>query len=196
MFSCTHCSEVPSFTLCIACFVGWNYNTSLKPGAMGRTYLVEESIGQYLTELSTKVKPYVTGLLIGQVSVELSFCSFLWIGETPVQQPQGVFASIGVLASVPHNGTTSFGLWEPLPRSSSSRRRAWALPGWHPWMRSGSPHTPVRWELTLGADKGLGGTGGKWGGHKGSQHLCHLKPFLQSDRAFLTTLGTGVLNQE
>ncbi|NXK62367.1 ODR4 protein, partial [Sylvietta virens] len=40
---------------------------------MGRTYLVEESIGQYLTELSTKVKPYVTGLLIGQCSPQRDY---------------------------------------------------------------------------------------------------------------------------
>ncbi|RMC08355.1 hypothetical protein DUI87_14597 [Hirundo rustica rustica] len=52
---------------------GWNYSSSLKPGAMGRTYLVEESIGQYLTELSTKVKPYVTGLLIGQCSPQRDY---------------------------------------------------------------------------------------------------------------------------
>lgn len=36
---------------------------------MGRTYFVEEAIGQYLSDLSTKFKPYVTGLLIGQVSL-------------------------------------------------------------------------------------------------------------------------------
>ncbi|XP_051481217.1 protein odr-4 homolog isoform X3 [Apus apus] len=35
---------------------------------MGRTYFVEEAIGQYLSDLSPKSKPYVTGLLIGQVS--------------------------------------------------------------------------------------------------------------------------------
>ncbi|KAF4800780.1 Protein odr-4 like protein [Turdus rufiventris] len=40
---------------------------------MGRTYLVEEGIGQYLTELSTKVKPYVTGLLIGQCSPQRDY---------------------------------------------------------------------------------------------------------------------------
>ncbi|NWV01099.1 ODR4 protein, partial [Upupa epops] len=33
---------------------------------MGRTYIVEETIGQYLSDLSLKLKPYVTGLLIGQ----------------------------------------------------------------------------------------------------------------------------------
>lgn len=37
---------------------------------MGRTYFVEEAIGQYLLDLGSTVKPYVTGLLIGQVSVE------------------------------------------------------------------------------------------------------------------------------
>jgi len=36
---------------------------------MGRTYFVEEAVGRYLSDLSVKFKPYVTGLLIGQVSV-------------------------------------------------------------------------------------------------------------------------------
>lgn len=36
---------------------------------MGRTYFVEETVGQYLSDLSVKFKPYVTGLLIGQVSM-------------------------------------------------------------------------------------------------------------------------------
>ncbi|XP_017690449.1 PREDICTED: protein odr-4 homolog isoform X2 [Lepidothrix coronata] len=40
---------------------------------MGRTYLVEEGIGQYLSELSTAVKPYVTGLLIGQCSPQRDY---------------------------------------------------------------------------------------------------------------------------
>ncbi|KFP70986.1 PREDICTED: protein odr-4 homolog [Acanthisitta chloris] len=40
---------------------------------MGRTYFVEEAIGQYLSELSTKGKPYVTGLLIGQCSLQRDY---------------------------------------------------------------------------------------------------------------------------
>ncbi|XP_027560297.1 protein odr-4 homolog isoform X2 [Neopelma chrysocephalum] len=40
---------------------------------MGRTYFVEEGIGQYLSELSTAVKPYVTGLLIGQCSPQRDY---------------------------------------------------------------------------------------------------------------------------
>ncbi|NXS61631.1 ODR4 protein, partial [Brachypteracias leptosomus] len=40
---------------------------------MGRTYLVEEAIGQYLSDLSTQLKPYVTGLLIGQCSPQKDY---------------------------------------------------------------------------------------------------------------------------
>ncbi|KAK2541384.1 hypothetical protein Q9966_003949 [Columba livia] len=40
---------------------------------MGRTYLVEEAIGQYLSDLTTKLKPYVTGLLIGQCSPQRDY---------------------------------------------------------------------------------------------------------------------------
>ncbi|NWI63768.1 ODR4 protein, partial [Todus mexicanus] len=40
---------------------------------MGRTYFVEEAVGQYLSDLGTKVKPYVTGLLIGQCSPQRDY---------------------------------------------------------------------------------------------------------------------------
>ncbi|NXN96297.1 ODR4 protein, partial [Rhinopomastus cyanomelas] len=40
---------------------------------MGRTYVVEETIGQYLSDLSSKSKPYVTGLLIGQSSPQRDY---------------------------------------------------------------------------------------------------------------------------
>ncbi|XP_010182433.1 PREDICTED: protein odr-4 homolog isoform X2 [Mesitornis unicolor] len=40
---------------------------------MGRTYFVEEAIGQYLSDLSIKLKPYVTGLLIGQCSPQRDY---------------------------------------------------------------------------------------------------------------------------
>ncbi|OXB56884.1 hypothetical protein ASZ78_013392, partial [Callipepla squamata] len=45
----------------------------LKPVAMGRTYFVEEAVGQYLSDLSVKFKPYVTGLLIGQCSPQRDY---------------------------------------------------------------------------------------------------------------------------
>ncbi|NXC50532.1 ODR4 protein, partial [Penelope pileata] len=40
---------------------------------MGRTYFVEEAIGQYLSDLSTKSQLYVTGLLIGQCSPQRDY---------------------------------------------------------------------------------------------------------------------------
>ncbi|NXG62519.1 ODR4 protein, partial [Hemiprocne comata] len=40
---------------------------------MGRTYFVEEAIGEYLSDLSTKSRPYVTGLLIGQCSSQRDY---------------------------------------------------------------------------------------------------------------------------
>ncbi|NXU89866.1 ODR4 protein, partial [Xiphorhynchus elegans] len=40
---------------------------------MGRTYLVEEGVGQYLSELSTAGRPFVTGLLIGQCSPQRDY---------------------------------------------------------------------------------------------------------------------------
>uniref|UniRef100_A0A8B9ENI6 Protein odr-4 homolog n=1 Tax=Anser cygnoides TaxID=8845 RepID=A0A8B9ENI6_ANSCY len=40
---------------------------------MGRTYFAEEAVGQYLSDLSTKFKPYVTGLLIGQCSSQRDY---------------------------------------------------------------------------------------------------------------------------
>ncbi|NXF84135.1 ODR4 protein, partial [Sclerurus mexicanus] len=40
---------------------------------MGRTYLVEEGVGQYLSELSAAGRPFVTGLLIGQCSPQRDY---------------------------------------------------------------------------------------------------------------------------
>ncbi|XP_010132753.1 PREDICTED: protein odr-4 homolog [Buceros rhinoceros silvestris] len=40
---------------------------------MGRTYFVEEAIGQYLLDLGSTVNPYVTGLLIGQCSQQRDY---------------------------------------------------------------------------------------------------------------------------
>ncbi|KAL9846322.1 protein odr-4 homolog isoform 4-T5 [Geothlypis trichas] len=60
---------------------------------MGRTYLVEEGIGQYLTELSTKVKPYVTGLLIGQCSPQRDYV--IRAVRTPPKEQQQQEESLG-----------------------------------------------------------------------------------------------------
>ncbi|KAM8805507.1 protein odr-4 homolog [Eudromia elegans] len=40
---------------------------------MGRTYIVEEAVGKYLSDLSANLKPYVTGLLIGQCSSQRDY---------------------------------------------------------------------------------------------------------------------------
>lgn len=36
---------------------------------MGRTYIVEESVGQYLSNVNLQGKDFVSGLLIGQVCI-------------------------------------------------------------------------------------------------------------------------------
>uniref|UniRef100_A0A663EGS5 Protein odr-4 homolog n=1 Tax=Aquila chrysaetos chrysaetos TaxID=223781 RepID=A0A663EGS5_AQUCH len=53
---------------------------------MGRTYFVEEAIGQYLSDLSTKLKPYVTGLLIGQCSPQRDY--IIQAVRTPPKEEQ------------------------------------------------------------------------------------------------------------
>ncbi|XP_077188782.1 protein odr-4 homolog [Paroedura picta] len=40
---------------------------------MGRSYIVEETIGQYLSELTAKSKPLITGLLVGQCSPQRDY---------------------------------------------------------------------------------------------------------------------------
>ncbi|NXM71990.1 ODR4 protein, partial [Serilophus lunatus] len=54
---------------------------------MGRTYLVEEGVGQYLSELSSAGKPYVTGLLIGQCSPQRHYV-IRAVRTPPREQPQ------------------------------------------------------------------------------------------------------------
>ncbi|KYO24212.1 odr-4-like protein [Alligator mississippiensis] len=46
---------------------------SCKVVVMGRSYFVEETVGQYLSDLSTKPKVYATGLLIGQCSPQRDY---------------------------------------------------------------------------------------------------------------------------
>ncbi|KFM05194.1 Protein odr-4 [Aptenodytes forsteri] len=53
---------------------------------MGRTYFAEEAVGQYLSDLSTKLKPYVTGLLIGQCSLQRDYV--IWAVRTPPKEEQ------------------------------------------------------------------------------------------------------------
>ncbi|NXP19459.1 ODR4 protein, partial [Scytalopus superciliaris] len=54
---------------------------------MGRTYLVEEAVGQYLCELSTALRPLVTGLLIGQCSPQRDYV--LRAVRTPPREQHG-----------------------------------------------------------------------------------------------------------
>ena len=42
---------------------------------MGRTYIVEETVGQYLSNLNLQGKCFVSGLLIGQVC--FFYCVFI-----------------------------------------------------------------------------------------------------------------------
>ncbi|XP_015725363.1 protein odr-4 homolog [Coturnix japonica] len=53
---------------------------------MGRTYLVEEAVGQYLSDLSVKFKPFVTGLLIGQCSPQRDY--IIRAARTPPKEEQ------------------------------------------------------------------------------------------------------------
>ncbi|XP_065601719.1 protein odr-4 homolog isoform X2 [Cyrtonyx montezumae] len=53
---------------------------------MGRTYFVEEAVGQYLSDLSVKFKPYVTGLLIGQCSPQRDY--IIRAARTPPKEVQ------------------------------------------------------------------------------------------------------------
>ena len=42
---------------------------------MGRTYIVEEAVGQYLSNINLQGKAFVSGLLIGQVCI--FSCAFI-----------------------------------------------------------------------------------------------------------------------
>ena len=53
---------------------------------MGRTYFVEEAVGRYLSDLSVKFKPYVTGLLIGQCSPQRDY--IIRAARTPPKEEQ------------------------------------------------------------------------------------------------------------
>ncbi|NXP49712.1 ODR4 protein, partial [Heliornis fulica] len=66
---------------------------------MGRTYFVEETLGQYLSDLSTKSKPYVTGLLIGQCSPQRDYV-IQAVRTPPKEEQKGDNITPSNLASV------------------------------------------------------------------------------------------------
>ncbi|NWT42731.1 ODR4 protein, partial [Chroicocephalus maculipennis] len=72
---------------------------------MGRTYFVEEAIGQYLSDLSTKLKPYVTGLLIGQCSPQRDYV--IRAVRTPPKEEQKEESIPSKLASVDEEWITT-----------------------------------------------------------------------------------------
>ncbi|XP_061201726.1 protein odr-4 homolog isoform X2 [Neopsephotus bourkii] len=72
---------------------------------MGRTYFVEEAIGPYLSNLSTKVQPYVTGLLIGQCSVQKDY--IIQAVRTPPKEEQKEDISPSKLASIDEEWITA-----------------------------------------------------------------------------------------
>ncbi|XP_065505055.1 protein odr-4 homolog [Caloenas nicobarica] len=72
---------------------------------MGRTYLVEEAIGQYLSDLTTKLKPYVTGLLIGQCSPQRDYV--IRAVRTPPKEEQEDNVSPAKLASLDEEWITT-----------------------------------------------------------------------------------------
>ncbi|KAM6262256.1 protein odr-4 homolog isoform 2-T2 [Porphyrio hochstetteri] len=73
---------------------------------MGRTYFVEEAIGQYLSDLSTKSKPYVTGLLIGQCSQQRDYV-LRAVRTPPKEEQKGDSISPSTLASVDEEWITT-----------------------------------------------------------------------------------------
>ncbi|XP_054066553.1 protein odr-4 homolog isoform X2 [Rissa tridactyla] len=72
---------------------------------MGRTYFVEEAIGQYLSDLSTKLKPYVTGLLIGQCSPQRDYV--IRAVRTPPKEEQKEESIPSKLASIDEEWITT-----------------------------------------------------------------------------------------
>ncbi|NXI96203.1 ODR4 protein, partial [Psophia crepitans] len=73
---------------------------------MGRTYFVEEAVGQYLSDLSTKSKPYVTGLLIGQCSPQRDYV-IRAVRTPPKDEQKGDDVSPPKLASVDEEWITT-----------------------------------------------------------------------------------------
>ncbi|NXX95339.1 ODR4 protein, partial [Centropus bengalensis] len=72
---------------------------------MGRTYFVEEAVGQYLSGLSTKLRPYITGLLIGQCSPQRDYV--IRAVRTPPKEEQKEDAPSPKLASIDEEWITT-----------------------------------------------------------------------------------------
>lgn len=53
---------------------------------MGRTYIVEETVGQYLSSINLQGKPFVSGLLIGQCSSQKDYV--ILATRTPPKEEQ------------------------------------------------------------------------------------------------------------
>lgn len=53
---------------------------------MGRTYIVEETVGQYLSNINLQGKPFVSGLLIGQCSSQKDYV--ILAAKTPPKEEQ------------------------------------------------------------------------------------------------------------
>ncbi|XP_071421507.1 protein odr-4 homolog isoform X2 [Pithys albifrons albifrons] len=90
---------------------------------MGRTYLVEEGVGQYLSELSTAGRPRVTGLLLGQVARMLPG-GLLVLGvfmiATPELSKDGQNALRKLIFAV-EKSLTKRRLWKPAEEEVSDR---------------------------------------------------------------------------
>ncbi|NWR75470.1 ODR4 protein, partial [Centropus unirufus] len=72
---------------------------------MGRTYFVEEAVGQYLSGLSAKLRPYITGLLIGQCSAQRDYV--IRAVRTPPKEEQKEDAPSPKLASIDEEWITT-----------------------------------------------------------------------------------------
>ncbi|KAM9544318.1 protein odr-4 homolog isoform 1-T2 [Guaruba guarouba] len=72
---------------------------------MGRTYFVEEAISQYLSNLSTKVQLYVTGLLIGQCSMQKDY--IIQAVRTPPKEEQKEVINPSKLESIDEEWITT-----------------------------------------------------------------------------------------
>ncbi|XP_064371622.1 protein odr-4 homolog isoform X2 [Dromaius novaehollandiae] len=73
---------------------------------MGRTYIVEEAVGQYLSDLSTKLKPYVTGLLIGQCSSQRDYV-IRAVRTPPKEEQNEINVNPSKLASIDEEWVTA-----------------------------------------------------------------------------------------
>ncbi|XP_068809690.1 protein odr-4 homolog isoform X3 [Struthio camelus] len=73
---------------------------------MGRTYLVEEAVGQYLSDLNTKLKPCVTGLLIGQCSSQRDYV-IRAVRTPPKEEQNEVNVNPSKLASIDEEWITA-----------------------------------------------------------------------------------------